>query len=60
MLVKIYDLENSKMTFRSECELRECFPDDFDAYEAAYSALSSGERWVVGGGAAPLVVLEPA
>jgi hypothetical protein len=60
MQVKIFDLNDSKATFRGQCDLAECFPDGGEELDAARAALAAGQSWCVGGGAAPLVILEPA
>lgn len=57
MQVRIFDLQNSKATYRAQCDLSECFPDGGKEMEAARAALMEHGRTAVGGGAAPLVVL---
>jgi hypothetical protein len=57
MFVKIYDCEGDKEILTGQCELSECFPDAGDDYAKALRDLQRDGRTVVGGGAAPLVVL---
>lgn len=57
MNVKIIDVANGIETTRSECDLRECFPDDETEYYVAKGALNKEGRYWTGGGAAPLVLL---
>ena len=59
MKVKVYDVDSETFaeTFRAECDLSECFPDDdYDRHMAAAELQVCGRTWV-GGGAAPLVLL---
>lgn len=57
MQVKIIDVANGIETTRSECDLRECFPDDDEEYYVALGALKKDGRFWTGGGASPLVLL---
>jgi hypothetical protein len=61
MHVKIYDIDdNGNETFRSLCDLRECFPigpDTSAEYIVAHDELDRVGRYWVGGGAAPLVLM---
>ena len=44
-------------TFEAECDLRECYPDDDDAYQEALRELKASGRYWEGGGAAALVLI---
>lgn len=62
--VKIFDAVTVDgtpfLTLRSQCDLTECFPDDPEGLRrAAFHIEAFGAAWV-GGGAAPVVVLERA
>jgi len=61
MKVKIFDYtdgsETPVLSEGGECDLRECFPDDDEEYQAALDALKAEGRYWTGGGAAPLVLL---
>lgn len=64
MQVKIFDAvtENGtdRLAFRAQCDIAECFPDDPAALDAALFDIEAfGAAWI-GGGAAPVVVLERA
>lgn len=58
MQVKIYDTdETGNETLRSQCELRDCFPDDEDNFQHAWAELKRSGRVWVGGGAEPLTLI---
>lgn len=65
MIVKIFDYDpvNGEV-FRAECDLHECFPDDSrdvvgnSEFLIALGELQRSGRYWVGGGAAPLVLLQ--
>lgn len=58
MQIKIYDVDQSEAeTFRAECALRECFPDDAEGCNLARGYLAASGRYRLGGGAAPIVLL---
>ena len=58
MQVRIYDIDDKdNETFRAQCELRDCFPDDDSEFEAALDYLCRVGRYYAGGGAAPLTLL---
>ena len=59
MRVKVFDYDkDGTETLRSECELRECFPDDEEEYHTVFVTLTKDGRYWTGGGAAPLVMLK--
>jgi hypothetical protein len=59
MRVKIFDVTGpAQKTFRAECDLAECFPDDPDAVAAAREELQHCAQAWFGGGAAPITILE--
>ena len=58
MQVKIYDIdETGNETLRSQCELRDCFPDDEDNFQHAWAELKRSGRVLVGGGAESLTLI---
>lgn len=61
MKVKYYDVTGpAQKEYRGQCELTECFPDDPEAFAEAEAEIKRcGQAWV-GGGAAPLIILERA
>lgn len=64
MQVKIFDPVTTdgicRLVLRAQCDLAECFPDDADALAQARSEIAAHGATMVGGGAAPLVMLERA
>lgn len=62
MQVKIFDpvtvAGDVRLVLRAQCELAECFPDDVDGLQAALLEIEVFGATMVGGGAAPLVMLE--
>lgn len=59
MRVRIFDVVGlATKQFRAECELEDAFPDDVDGCALARRALARTGKHGVGGGAAPLVLLE--
>ncbi len=58
MQVRIYDCDDAgNETFRAQCELRDCFPNDDEDFQKALAELKRSGRVWVGGGAAPLTIL---
>jgi hypothetical protein len=65
MIVKIFDYDPvAGEVFRAQCDLHECFPDDsrdpngVSEFLVALGELNRSGRYWVGGGAAPLVLLQ--
>jgi hypothetical protein len=61
MRVMIYDVIGpATKQFRAECDIRDYFPDDKEAMRETIAEIERcGQSWI-GGGAAPLVILEAA
>ena len=60
MKVTVYDVERGALVERSTCLIRECFPDDFEGMWGAMLDIVITGQSVIGGGAAPIVVLKAA
>lgn len=64
MQVKIFDTTTAdgevRLVLRSQCDIAECFPDEPEALAAARGEIEAFGATMVGGGAAPLVMLERA
>lgn len=59
MRIRIFDVAGlATKQFRAECDLEDAFPDDVDGCTLALLELTRTGRHSVGGGAAPLVLLE--
>lgn len=59
MRVRIIDVDQNSGEHkeRGECDLRDCFFNEEEAYEAARDEIRASGRVWIGGGAAPLVLL---
>ena len=58
MKVRIFDVSNDdEIVLIDECDLREVYPEDHDAYQVALNNLTANGEHLEGGGAAPLVLI---